>query len=187
MRDAACPLSTRGGTRLVRLVRGRGGGGRLVRGVSACVRLLSYDRARQRLEVSPACGRSMRSIMPAREGPGNVGSVAARMRSSPLPARREPESPPPPRAARAARRGAQPRSPRRRPGTKRSLTSAARASAARAARQCARPRPPRAAAQTRARRERGAGAGRACHRRAALPTGRCETCERDAACPISTG
>ena len=27
MRDAACPLSTRGGTRLVRLVRGRGGGG----------------------------------------------------------------------------------------------------------------------------------------------------------------
>ena len=27
VRDAACPLSTRGGTRLVRLVRGRGGGG----------------------------------------------------------------------------------------------------------------------------------------------------------------
>ena len=27
MRDAACPLSTRGGTRLVRLVRGRRGGG----------------------------------------------------------------------------------------------------------------------------------------------------------------
>ena len=27
LRDAACPLSTRGGTRLVRLVRGRGGGG----------------------------------------------------------------------------------------------------------------------------------------------------------------
>jgi hypothetical protein len=26
LRDAACPLSTRGGTRLVRLVRGRGGG-----------------------------------------------------------------------------------------------------------------------------------------------------------------
>jgi hypothetical protein len=28
LRDAACPLSTRGGTRLVRLVRGRGGGGK---------------------------------------------------------------------------------------------------------------------------------------------------------------
>jgi hypothetical protein len=27
VRDAACPLSTRGGTRLVRLVRGKGGGG----------------------------------------------------------------------------------------------------------------------------------------------------------------
>jgi len=30
VRDAACPLSTRGGTRLVRLVRRRGGGGRCV-------------------------------------------------------------------------------------------------------------------------------------------------------------
>ena len=27
VRDATCPLSTRGGTRLVRLVRGKGGGG----------------------------------------------------------------------------------------------------------------------------------------------------------------
>ena len=32
MRDAACPVSTRGGTRLVRLVRGRGGRGRTAAG-----------------------------------------------------------------------------------------------------------------------------------------------------------
>ena len=56
--DAACPLSTRGGTRLVRLVRGRGGGGRLTSArVSAFASLTRRPRTGCRAPAA-AGGRS---------------------------------------------------------------------------------------------------------------------------------
>ena len=52
VRDAACPLSTRGGTRLVRLVRGGGGAGQ---GWQADRRARAQARARAHPDRSRSC------------------------------------------------------------------------------------------------------------------------------------
>ena len=56
VRDAACPLSTRGGTRLVRLVRGRGNGG----GGGISTSLLEVEHLRPGVGVCPHAPREER-------------------------------------------------------------------------------------------------------------------------------
>jgi len=58
VRDAACPLSTRGGTRLVRLVRGRGGGGPSHFSPSVSFRL-AHPSSPDRLPSARRCRRPL--------------------------------------------------------------------------------------------------------------------------------
>ena len=73
MRDETCPISTRGGTRLVRLVRGRGGGGEEVRP-------LGLIAAGERRSVEPrraeaTARRAQHNAPPPRGRAGELGIV----------------------------------------------------------------------------------------------------------------
>ena len=64
VRDAACPISTRGGTRLVRLVRGRGGGDLPLPAVTLQTPPLSLHQRDLEAEVCDA-RRALEARLPA--------------------------------------------------------------------------------------------------------------------------